>query len=99
MVLVPLLVMRIAPVKPAPQLLEITYLQLPPVVAVLEATLLRELLAGIELAGVELAGVELAGVLLRDELLAGVELPFEGVALNVLELAEPSAVVYFTQNQ
>ena len=56
--------------------------------------------AALLLAGVELAGVELAGVLLRDELLAAIELlPPVGVALNALELAVLSAVVYFTQNQ
>lgn len=66
-------------------------MQLPPVAGVLEAILLD---------WATLLGVELAGVLLRDELLAATELlPLVGVALKVLELAVPSAVVYFTQNQ
>ena len=79
---------------------------MPAAVAVLEAALdAARLLAGNELAGVELgaaelAGVELAAVLLRDELLGACELlPEVGVAVNALELDEPSAVVYFTQNQ
>ena len=69
-----------------------------------------ELLVGSELAGFELTGAELTGVELgveltgallatleRDELNTG--LPPEGVALKLLELALPLAVVYFTQNQ
>ena len=39
-------------------------------------------------------------MLLRDELAGAAELLLpDGVALNALELALPSAVVYFTQNQ
>ncbi len=65
------------------------------------------LLAGIELAGRELAGCELIGCELgawldcagRDELDATELVPPPGVALKLLELLLPLAVVYFTQNQ
>jgi len=96
--LVPVLLTRIAPVKPEPQELLTTYEQLtPPVVA----ALLDERLD----AGVELAGVELGATLLLD---AGVEL---GAVLDTAlpsiphgagkaaQLVRPTQLCWFSQPQ
>lgn len=95
MALVPVLRMRILPVKPDPQLLLTTYSHLPPagVGAALDAALLG---GGVAELATELLerDDEAIGALLTLLLTTGV--PW-GVALKVLELPLPAALLYLIQ--